>query len=399
VAADKPRRLWSRLIRWTIGVALLAEAGWLLAPTVLFRTSVRATVTASLVAVRVPRQGLVMGTPPAVGAVVTAGEHLFDVQTGTTDHRLLEQIRAEIESVRKSAAAVRAQISELDQLKEVLSRHFADYQNARIVQAERQAAEQSARASAASSRLKTAEFEHNMYRRLSSKGASSDIERARAEYALEETRNELEVAREAASRQQLQLAAARKGLFVGEADGGQDRVASKQRCDEIEMQQAGLRARLGELDGRLDELCARRESEERYIADSRLAIVSPCSGVVWTSSLAAGSEVSPGVTVLEIVDPDALRVEAIFREADAERVLPGRQASARLLGSSRVLTGRIIRVSDPGVIDQGTVNVTAASQVLPGTFRAVVQLGEQPGDGNVENRFHIGASALVWLAR
>jgi multidrug resistance efflux pump len=149
----------------------------------------------------------------------------------------------------------------------------------------------------------------------------------------------------------------------------------------------------------LYELSARRESEERYIADSRLAIVSPCNGVVWSSSLAPGSDVSPGATALEIVDPDALCIEATFSQADAERVLPGRLASARLLGSSRVLTGRVVRVADPGTIDQGTVNVTAGSQVLPGTFRAVVELSEQPRDGNVENRFHIGASALAWVAR
>jgi hypothetical protein len=45
--------------------------------------------------------------------------------------------------------------------------------------------------------------------------------------ALAEARNELEVARHVAARQVLELDAARKGIFVGETDGGQDRVASR----------------------------------------------------------------------------------------------------------------------------------------------------------------------------
>ena len=396
---EKPTGRTGRLIRWIIGGALLAEAGWLVAPTILFRTSVRATVTASLVAIRIPQQGLVRGTPPAVGARVTAGQELFEVQTGTSDHRPLERIRGEIESLRRSADALRAQIAEMDKLKVALGRHFSDYQDARIAQAEKQAAEQMARVNAAAARLKAAEFEHRMFTRLSSKGASSDVEKARAEHASEAARAELEVARQAAARQQLQLDAARKGFFVGEADGGQDRVASRQRCDEIEIQQAGLRARLGELDGRLHELDARLASEERYLAESRIAIAAPIGGVVWSSTLAPGSGVSPGSTAMEIVDPGRLGIEAVFKDADAERVRPGEPVKARLLGSPRILTGQVVRVSDPSAIDQGAVTEAARVSAPPGTFRAIVRLDEQPTGGDAENRYHIGASAVVWMAR
>jgi multidrug resistance efflux pump len=331
--------------------------------------------------------------------VVTASQQLFEVQTAPSDHRPLERIRGEIESVRKSAAALKDQIAELETLKAELSKHFSDYQNARIAQAEKQAAEQMARVSAASSRLKTAEFEHRMYQRLSSRGASSDGERARAEYALEEARNELDVVQQAASRQQLQLDAARRGFFVGEADGGQDRVASKQRCDEIEIQQAGLRSRLGELDGRLYELSARLASEEQYLAASTVSVAAPVGGVVWTSTIASGSEAAPGSTVMELIDPGQLCIQAVFRDADAERVRPGQSVKARLLGSSQVLSGQVIRVSDPGMIEQDIVNVAARSPVHPNTFLAIIRLSEQPTGGNADNRYFIGSSAVVWMPR
>jgi multidrug resistance efflux pump len=346
-----------------------------------------------------PQQGQVQGTPPLVGDVVTAGQQLFEVQTAPTDHRPLERIRGEIESVRKTAAALNAQIADLDTLKATLSKHFSDYKSARIAQAEKQATEQLARVSAANSRVKTAEFEHRMYQRLSNKGVSSDRERARAEYALEEARHELDVAQQSASRHQLQLDAARRGFFLGEGDGGQDRVASRQRCDEIEIQQAWLRSRLGELDGRLCELNARLESEEQYLAASSVPVVAPKSGVVWTSTLATGTAATPGSTVMELIDPGQLCIEAIFRDGDAERVRPGESVKARLLGSSQVLSGQIIRVFDPGMIEQEIVNLDARAPVHPNTFLAIVRLNDQPTGGNADNRYYIGSSAVVWMIR
>ncbi len=390
---------WGRLVRWIFGVAILAEAGWLVAPTILFRTSVRATITAPLLVVRISKEGEVHGTPPVVGTSVTAGQRLFELQVSIPDRRPSERIRGEIESIRRTSSALTDQIARLDEVKAALCRHFIEYRDARIAQAEKQAAEQAARVNAAASRLKTAESEDRMQRRLSSKGASADVELVRAENALVEARNELEVARHAAARQQLQLEAARKGFFVGESDGGQDRVASKQRADEIEIQQAGLRARLGELDGQRFELESRLDSEERYLAGNRVQVVAPISGVVWSSPLAAGSRVSPGSTALEIVNPTRLSIEATFRDADAERIHPGVPVKVRLLGSSRILDGHVVRMADLGAIDLERIGGGDRDAVSPGTFRAVIKLDEQPTGGHSESYDSIGGSAIVWTAR
>ena len=65
-AVPKTERKWrSRLTRWTMGGILLAAAGWLVVPSIMFRTSVRATVTAPLVDVRIPLQGVVCGSTTA----------------------------------------------------------------------------------------------------------------------------------------------------------------------------------------------------------------------------------------------------------------------------------------------------------------------------------------------
>ena len=399
VSVTKKKGSWrSRLTRWTIGGVLLAVSGWLTATSILYRTSVRATVTAPLVAVRIPMQGLIYGTPPHVGTTVTAGEKLFEVQAAEPDRRPSEGLRSESEAISWSVAALRAQLIDLDKIKVALNRHFEGYRDARIAQSEKLVAEQDARVKETASRLKTAELEQRLHRRLSSKGNTSEFELARSEHALEGVRNQLEVAQQAAARLQLQLAAARKGFFVGESDGGQERVASRQRVDEIEIQQAGLRAKLGEMEGRLDELDARRKSEDDYLAShQRLWIVAPISGVVWSSALVPGSEVTAGSTALEILDPVRLTVEATFNKADAERVCAGESVRARLVGSSQILTGHIVRVAGSGTIDREPVGVAARVATSPDAFQVTIKLDEQPAGGNPANQYYAGQSAVVWM--
>jgi multidrug resistance efflux pump len=398
-AVTKNERKWrSRLTRWTIGGILLAAAGWLVVPSIMFRTSVRATVTAPLVDVRIPLQGVVCGSPPLVGTAVSAGEKLFEVQAAAPDRRPSEHIRGEIESIRRNAAALKAQIVDLDKLKDTLNMHFDEYKSARIAQAEKLVAEQDARVNETASRLKTADFEHRMHTRLHTKGGSSEFELARAEFALEGVRNELEVARHATARLQQQLAAAHKGFFVGDSDGGQERVASKQRIDEIEIQQAGLRAGLGELEGKLDELNLRLESEDQYLASHQMySVVAPISGAVWSSALVPGSAVSSGSIALEILDPGRVTIEATFNKADAERVCPGEYVKARLLGSSQILSGQVVRVTGSGTIDREPGAVAARVPTSPDTFRVTIKLDQPPVRGNPANQYYVGRSAVVWM--
>jgi multidrug resistance efflux pump len=331
---------------------------------------------------------------------VTAGEKLFEVQAAVPDYRPAERIRGECESTRRSAAALRAQISEMDKLKAMLNAHFEEYRAARIAQAEKLVAEQDAHVKETTSRLKTAEFEQHLHKRLSSKGGSSGFDLARTEYALEGVRNQLEVARQKAGRLQLQLSAARKGLFVGESDGGQERVASRQRVDEIEIQQAGLRARLGELEGKLDELNVQLRSEDEYLdSHQSLSVVAPISGIIWSSTLVPGSEVTLGSTALEILDPVRLTIEATFNKADAERVCPGERVQVRLIGSSKILSGQVIRVVGSGKIDREPVGMAAGVPMSADTFQATIKLSEQPAGGNSANQYYVGQSAVVWMPR
>jgi multidrug resistance efflux pump len=378
---------------------MLAEACYLILPSVLYRTSVRALVTAPMATIRVYQPGVVVGTPPEIGDPVSPGQVLFRVQESSPDGRPSGQIRSELDSARMTGDALRRQLDELDELKAILKAHFDEYQAARVEQAETVMAEQRSLVAAAEARVAEAEYECRVHRQLATRGAFTEVERTRADLALAVAKEELEGARKAEARHQLQLDAARAGLFIGVADGGQDRVASLQRFDDIQIQQTAIRARLGDLDGRIVELRGKLDAEEAHLADRLHEVRSPIGGLVWSSTLAPGVEVEPGAIAVEVVDPDRLSIEAFFEEADAVGIRPGTAVEARLVGSSRVLAGRVVRVSDPRAIDPGQIGGAVADSAPPRTFRAVIELERQPDPGDLADRHHVGVPAVVWVKR
>jgi multidrug resistance efflux pump len=404
VAASPPRgkgeRRWPRrLIRWGVGLALLTTAAWVGIPLVLHRSSIQATVTAPLVAVRVPQSGVVQGTPPAVGDAVCAGQSLFTVEPAAVDRRPAKQLQAEIESSRRTADAVAAQIAELEALRGRLLEQGDAYQQARITQAERLAAEQQAVLAAAEARLRTAEYEHELQINLARWHAVPVADLVRAKNYLDAARHDVVAQKQAADRLQEQLVAARRGQFVGAGDGTQDLSPSRQRLDELTMQLAALRARLAELEARLGELTARLASELQHLAGQATTVAAPVAGVVWSSHVVRGNEINPSTVALEIVDTSRLVVEALFSQSHADAVRPGAAVQVRLLGSDEVLTGRIVRVLGASSVEPGTSSQAARVPATAGTFRAVIELDQQPGGGTPGNQFHVGRPAVVWLPR
>ncbi|WP_165251251.1 HlyD family secretion protein [Paludisphaera soli] len=394
-------RVWPRrLLRLAFGLTLLGAAAWFAIFAYLYRGSVQAAITAPLVAVAVPVQGRVRGTPPAVGETVVAGQALFIVQPPPADRRPSERLRAEIAAVRHTVSALNVEIGDLDRLKDSLRSHFEEYRDLRIRHAETLAAERGAHADAVASGLRSSEAEARSLGLLSRKSQTSGLELGQAEIDVERNRHELNVARQAAARSDLQLAAARKGLFLGEGDGGQDRVNSEQRGDDIEIQQAALRARVSELEGELGELAARILSEDAYLSTHDAQTVSaPVGGVVWASTVSDASEVSPGSVAMEILDPGRLMLEATFSKSDLARVHPGQPIQARLLGSSEVVKGRVVRLAGSHETEPAPGGAAALIPRTPDTYRAIIALDRQPEGGSAANCFHVGRSAYVWIAR
>ena len=83
----------------------------------------------------------------------------------------------------------------------------------------------------------------------------------------------------------------------------------------------------------------------------RSAVVSPVDGTVTNVQLEPGDYVTTGKGVMALVDSATLRIEGYFEETKLPKIHQGDRAEVRLMGESRVLTGRVESIAT-GIADR-----------------------------------------------
>lgn len=206
---------------------------------------------------------------------------------------------------------------------------------------------------------------------IAKKRADQAIARAASETALAQAEHDLDRAR-------LDLA---KNDFVSPVDAEKNRLIFQQDTAKVaQLREAlALKQKAADADVRILEI--RRERSERALkyAESNTALMAvhaTFEGVVviksvfkgnGMSEVQEGDEVRPGLPILDIVDPTAMRVRARVNQADIELVELGRPAKVRLDAYPELsFDGRVDLVAPLGVTSSLTSTVR--------TFTALVSI-------------------------
>jgi len=206
---------------------------------------------------------------------------------------------------------------------------------------------------------------------IAKKRADNAIAIAGAETALAQGEHDLERAR-------LDLA---KNEFVSPVEAEKNQLTFEQDTAKVaQLREAvALKKKAADADVRVLEI--RRERSDRALryAESNttlMAVRATFPGVVviksvfkgnGMSEVQEGDEVRPGLPILDIVDPSAMRVRARVNQADMELVEPGRAATIRLDAYPELsFEGRVDIVSPLGVTSSLTSTVH--------TFTALVSI-------------------------
>ena len=92
----------------------------------------------------------------------------------------------------------------------------------------------------------------------------------------------------------------------------------------------------------------------------RSTVVAPVNGIVTNFDLLPGRYVNAGAAVFALIDSDTFRVEGYFEETKLRRIHIGEDATVRLIGDSRVLSGHVESIAH-GIEDQ---NRTTSNELL-----------------------------------
>ena len=92
----------------------------------------------------------------------------------------------------------------------------------------------------------------------------------------------------------------------------------------------------------------------------RSTVVAPVNGIVTNFDLLPGHYVNAGAAVFALIDSDTLRVEGYFEETKLHRIRVGENATVKLIGETRVLSGHVQSIAY-GIEDQDR---TTSSKLL-----------------------------------
>ncbi len=92
----------------------------------------------------------------------------------------------------------------------------------------------------------------------------------------------------------------------------------------------------------------------------RSTVVAPVNGIVTNFDLLPGRYVNAGAAVFALIDSDTFRVEGYFEETKLRRIRIGEDATVKLIGDSRVLSGHVESIAY-GIADQ---NRSTSSDLL-----------------------------------
>ena len=372
--AGPVRRTRSKAIYGIVGgagatAALVAYAGWWLAPyftSVLFRD---AAVTTWINGATSPIHGNLEGPAPAVGKRVGADGRIAMVRNQQADPSEVERAAAEVARAEAEVVELQAYLARIREVDAQWRTRTAEYAETFKKNLETDIAGTRRELDYIDARLSLERAVAERSQTLARRGNASQTE---ADDALAEVR-ELERLR-AERERMIALAeerrqAADRGVFLV-ADGRNPEWAFQSE-DRVLLELAQATRALADAQAALAEArAAAAAARQAFALISASPIVAPPDSLVWSVLAGAGAAVEVGTPVAEWIDCDTILVDVPVSDLEVGLLRQGMPAEVVLEGETQVR--------------QGTVLLTrGAASVLGSTDLAAVAKGRNPGVGQV----------------
>jgi multidrug resistance efflux pump len=373
------RRLaWLTLLKRATLLGLLALGAMVFLANAAYVTSDNAVVTAHVVSLRSPIEGIVQTRIGTVGAPVAAGVRLAEVVNPLADERPVADLRLTVARLTADLTAMRQlrgqMVAILAELSDRVARHREAKRRQLAFDAGRAERDRSAKADA------LRQLVRDMDRKVALTGtvSTSDIEQATTavRVAAEQLASLDQQAGAAAAAEQ----AAAQGVLV-EANGGNDVAYSEQRADEVRLRLADLDRSIAAAEADLAQASGRMQVEAAAYDRHRTAILTvPSTGMIWRLGAGAGERVAPGDILAQTVDCGAayLAVDvAQDRVADIDLTAP---ATFQLAGEHQDRSGRITAIMGTPAISGDTATAVAPAAGTRPVVSVVIAVPPSPNE-------------------
>ena len=377
--AAKPRTtppLVRRVGKVALGAMLVSVFGVVPFRALLQTSSVEAVVNARVVSLRAPIDGEVEAsqTDLARPGIIPRGALLLAVVDSRANRSRVDDLERQLGHLRNERTALDEKLADAKLLEADLTRQADAFRRGRVAQLVAHCAELENLITAAGAQREEAVAARSRAASLSRTGSVSSAELDRlTRTALISTQTEA-AARNRMAAAEIELAAARDGVFVG--DSYNDRPSSIQRAEEIRQQVAGWTADRTNATAEMDRLSHDIADERtRYRAQARAAMSLPVAGRIWEVMVSPGEQVRVGQDLVRVLDCSTALVTANVTESaynrlrigSTARFIPG-DGGEELAGDVVALTGQAGTPAnlaiEPTVLSKEPYRITVAIPTL-----------------------------------
>jgi multidrug resistance efflux pump len=361
--ADRGSHLTRRLSQTALGLGIVGVLAFIPVQKLVQASDVRAVISAPVVTLSAPIDGEVQTglSLPEVGKPFERGDLLLRVVNGHADRSRVDDLTREIQRLNDEHPIIAARLSDARMRLTDLTEQIRLFAEARTLQLEARQDELRAELAAAQAKHEEEKTTLDRFSTLASKGwtTRAQLNQAQRDGSIaEKSQAAAEKRLEAVG---VELAAARRGVFVGV--GSNDRPRYMQRADQLEQQVGNLAESLAEREQRLVRL-----TEQLAAANARYGVLAAAEftaltkGRIWETSVNPGQQVYRGQELLRVLYCDRPVVTAHVSKAVYNRLQIGSAARFLPRGGQEELVGRIIRLNHVSPSDLAVQPSTAAGE-------------------------------------
>lgn len=351
----------SRESRRTVATIIVLVSVFVILPALFVKQSFNAVINARFVVVYSPIEGHIEGFDKEAGDPVLAGETLLAVNN-IVKNQSFKQQQAELELLRN-------ELADKVSLNTGFEARRIDWQ---IVETQNELDGEKNVLKLTKERLKDLEplYREKLVTRYRYDEDQQAVKRTEAKIGMLQARLD---------RLMLEKQALYQGIRMGE--GRNDVPYTRQRMDEVTMQLADVRAKIG-LNG----------------ANGSYPVPAPISGFIWQKVQFNNSEVVIGTELAQLINCQDLFVDAEISESALADIEIGTAVKYRLLGDDDYREGRLVaKIGAGSTLEDKTLAATLP--IEEGSARVMIKINPADLDPNIGNRCHIGRKVEVKLPR
>ncbi len=354
VRATTPAIRWRRLGKLILGAALIAVGVVTFYQQLVVRVSRDAVINARVSVIRAPIDGMATRAITVPGTAVRAGATIGQVEDRQADDARFFQLQQELGTIERERHTLSSRLADLHQAENEADAQAEAFRLGRLRQTELRIDEARANLAGAVALEAGATSTAERGAILHAQGFQSDAVEEGLRHTQEIDRQGIVAARKRVETLVVELEAARKGTYLG--DNYNDVPSSYQRARDLAL-------RIDEARQTLDQTVSHTEAVETQLAAerqrlatrSRVNLVAPVDGPLWSVLAASGEYVRKGQDLFTVLDCSTVMVTASVTEHDYNELRLGDQVRFRVSGTSREYIGGIAKL---GTTSAGTLAIS-----------------------------------------